>query len=149
MWAKGSQHENDVQSARFFIVDLEGRASVAATLLPGDGGVQQEKLLLQTNNFCGGMASGVRHHGEIQRSFFGKDVRMNSLWRRQGKFLICTYTPRCSCVYLQFIHGVTPTMRVPAMYAGQMSNMATTLGEIRCQLFAQVICLLAVATLFA
>ena len=35
------------------------------------------------------------------------------------------------------------------MYAGQMSNMATTLGEIRCQLFAQVICLLAVATLFA
>ena len=77
----------------------------------GPGGVQQEKLLLQTNNFCGGMASGVRHHGEIQRSFFGKDVRMNSLWRRQGKFLICTYTPRCSCVYLQFIHGVMPTMR--------------------------------------
>ncbi|PQZ87668.1 hypothetical protein CQ048_20360 [Pseudomonas trivialis] len=36
----------------FFIVDPEGRASVAATLLPGTGGVQQEKLLLHTNKFC-------------------------------------------------------------------------------------------------
>ncbi|TFY86542.1 hypothetical protein DYL59_21565 [Pseudomonas kairouanensis] len=42
-----------MQSARFFIVDPEGRASVAATLLPGAGGVQQEKLLLRTNKFCG------------------------------------------------------------------------------------------------
>nr|WP_218599142.1 hypothetical protein [Pseudomonas fluorescens] len=133
----------------FFIVDLEGRASVAATLLPGAGGVQQEKLLLQTNNFCGGMASGGTVPCRDSAQFFGKVVRMNSLGRRQGKFLISAYTPRCSCVYLQFIHGVTPTMRVPAMYAGQMSNMATTLGEIRCQLIAQVICLLAVATLFA
>jgi hypothetical protein len=41
-----------VQSARFFIVDPKGRASVAATLLPGAGGVQQEKLLLRTNKFC-------------------------------------------------------------------------------------------------
>ncbi|WP_252730631.1 hypothetical protein [Pseudomonas fluorescens] len=106
--------------------------------------------MLQTNNFCGGMASGgavpCRHSAQF---FFGKVVKMNSLGRRQGKFLISAYTPRCSCVYLEFIHGVMPTMRVPAMYAGQMSNMATTLGEIRCQLFAQVICLLAVATLFA
>ncbi|SDK48666.1 hypothetical protein SAMN04490190_0124 [Pseudomonas libanensis] len=34
------------------------------------------------------------------------------------------------------------------MYAGQMSNMATTFGEIRCQMVAQIICLLSVATLF-
>ncbi|AZE56320.1 hypothetical protein C4K03_4173 [Pseudomonas synxantha] len=34
------------------------------------------------------------------------------------------------------------------MYAGQMSNMATTIGEIRCQVFVQIICLLSVATLF-
>lgn len=33
------------------------------------------------------------------------------------------------------------------MYAGQTS-MATTNGEIRCQMFAQIICLLSVATLF-
>ncbi|AUO22450.1 hypothetical protein C1X89_24540 [Pseudomonas sp. GP01-A8] len=39
--------------ARFFIVDLEGRASVAASLLLGEGGVQQEKLLLQSNKVCG------------------------------------------------------------------------------------------------
>ena len=72
MWAKGSQRESGVQSARFFIVDLEGRASVAATLLPGDGGVQQEKLLLQTNNFCGGMASGGTVPCRDSAQFFWK-----------------------------------------------------------------------------
>ena len=50
---KGFTAGSGVQSARFFIVDPEGRASVAATLLPGAKGVQQEKLLLQTNNSCG------------------------------------------------------------------------------------------------
>ena len=50
---KGFTARDGVQSARFFIVDPEGRASVAATLLPGAKGVQQEKLLLQTNNSCG------------------------------------------------------------------------------------------------
>lgn len=34
------------------------------------------------------------------------------------------------------------------MYAGQMNNMATAIGEIRCQMIAQIICLLSVATLF-
>ena len=149
MWAKGSQRESGVQSARFFIVDLEGRASVAQLCCLGPEVSNKKNCCCKPIIFVGGWLRAVRCHAEIQRSFFGKDGRMNSLWRRQGKFLICTYTPRCSCVCLQFIHGVTPTMRVPAMYAGQMSNMATTLGEIRCQLFAQVICLLAVATLFA
>ncbi|AHC36872.1 MULTISPECIES: hypothetical protein [Pseudomonas] len=36
---------------------------------------------------------------------------------------------------------------VANMYAGQM-GMATTNGEIRCQMIAQIICLLAVAQLF-
>ena len=34
------------------------------------------------------------------------------------------------------------------MYAGQMSSMATAIGEIRCQMMVQIICLLSVATLF-
>lgn len=33
------------------------------------------------------------------------------------------------------------------MYAGQMSSMATAIGEIRCQMVVQIICLLSVATL--
>lgn len=33
------------------------------------------------------------------------------------------------------------------MYAGQL-GMATTNGEIRCQMVVQIICLLSVATLF-
>ncbi|KAB0478184.1 hypothetical protein F7R12_02710 [Pseudomonas tolaasii] len=44
MRTKGSQHERGVQPGAVFIVDLRGRASVAATLLPVGGGVQQEKL---------------------------------------------------------------------------------------------------------
>ena len=149
MWAKGSQLESGVQSARFFIVDLEGRASVAQLCCLGPEVSNKKNCCCKPIIFVGGMASGGTVPCRHSAQFFGKVVKMNSLGRRQGTFLICTYTPRCSCVYLQFIHGVTPTMRVPAMYAGQMSNMATTLGEIRCQLFAQVICLLAVATLFA
>ncbi|SEE98082.1 hypothetical protein SAMN04490198_4031 [Pseudomonas palleroniana] len=34
------------------------------------------------------------------------------------------------------------------MYAGQMSKATATLGEIRCQVVVQIICLLGVAQLF-
>ena len=111
MWAKGSQRESGVQSARFFIVDLEGRASVAQLCCLGPGVSNKKNCCCKPIIFVGGWLRAVRCHAEIQRSFFGNIARMNSLWRRQGKFLICTYTPRCSCVYLQFIHCVMPTMR--------------------------------------
>ena len=39
----------------------------------GYGGVQQEKLLLQTNNFCGGMASGGTVPCRDSAQFFWKN----------------------------------------------------------------------------
>ncbi|MGU9855374.1 hypothetical protein [Pseudomonas sp. LF245] len=70
---KGFTARSGVQSARFFIVDPEGRASVAATLLPGAGGVQQEKLLLQINKFCECLERALKPVGGHQRlGFYAK-----------------------------------------------------------------------------
>jgi hypothetical protein len=68
----------------FFIVDLEGRASVAATLLPVDGGVQQEKLLLQTNNFCGGWHRVIGRHEVFRRGSFKKSSAGSSMANSQS-----------------------------------------------------------------
>lgn len=49
--------------------------------------------------------------------------------------------------FSRIAHDIFADPEVAVMYAGQLS-MATTNGEIRCQMLAQIICLLAVAQLF-
>ena len=50
----------------------------------GDGGVQQEKLLLQTNKFCGGWRQVVGRHEGFRRGSFEKSSAGSSMANSQS-----------------------------------------------------------------